>query len=278
MSGSKRDVFSELFGYYASLAEQLRSEARQARLLQNSTAVGTEREEIYRRFLERHVPKTCEVFRGGYVFNLQGDASKQTDVIVTAGGTPRFEMGGGHQAISPLEGTVAVAEIKSTLDKKKLDEALDNFASLPITPDLEKALSPAIKRKNPNWTRDWPYKIVFAFDAKITKDTLVSHVEDYYQNNKVRDECKPNIIHVLEKYAVVRMLPGFTVHEPDGSVAKNQPQEGDYHPFDRESDALMMPFVLESIRQNAFLASQMNWPYYKYGNRIATEILKKLTT
>ena len=56
--------------------------------LNNPTAVGTDREEIYRRFLERHVPKSCEVFRGGYIFNLEGVRSRQIDVIVTAGSTP----------------------------------------------------------------------------------------------------------------------------------------------------------------------------------------------
>ena len=112
------NAFSDLAKYYGALAEQLASEAKQADLLRNPTAVGTDREEVYRRFLERHVPRLCEVFRGGYVFNLEGVRSRQVDVIVTAGTTPRFEMGSGNQAIAPLEGTVAVAEVKSNLNKK----------------------------------------------------------------------------------------------------------------------------------------------------------------
>ena len=138
------NVFLDLANYYGAVAEQLASEAKQAGLLKNPTAVGTDREEVYQRFLERHVPRSCEVFRGGYVFNLEGAKSRQVDVIVTARTTPRFEMGSGNQAIALLEGTVAVAEVKSNLNKQTLYEALDNFSELPVSADLARVLNPSI--------------------------------------------------------------------------------------------------------------------------------------
>ena len=156
------NAFSDLARYYGALAEQLASEAKQADLLRNPTAVGTDREEVYRRFLERHVPRLCEVFRGGYVFNSEGIRSRQIDVIVTFGMTPRFEMGSGNQAIAPLEGTVAVAEVKSNLNKTTLYEALDNFSELPVSAEPGRALNPSVKP--PPLERFWgfPFKIVFA--------------------------------------------------------------------------------------------------------------------
>ena len=172
-----QNVYLELARYYASLAEQLTSEGRQASILENTTAVGTDREEIYRRFLERHLPSTCEVVRGGYVFDLNGNPSKQIDVIVTAGITPRFQMASGNQAIAPLEGTAAIAEVKSKLDKGELLRALENIASVPVLLNPNKALNPQIAGSVPDWTRDWPYKIVFAFDADTGIKTMMEHLQ-----------------------------------------------------------------------------------------------------
>ena len=57
------NAFSKMAEYFNSLVQEITSEARQAGMLQNPTAVGTGREEIFRRLLERHLPDTCEVFR-----------------------------------------------------------------------------------------------------------------------------------------------------------------------------------------------------------------------
>ena len=96
------DAFAKMAEYFESLVQEMKSEARQAGLLQNTTAVGTGREEIFRRLLERHLPDNCEVFRGGYVFNVEGETSRQIDVIATSGPTPRFEILPNLQAIAPV--------------------------------------------------------------------------------------------------------------------------------------------------------------------------------
>ena len=79
------DAFAKMAEYFESLVQEMKSEARQAGLLQNPTAVGTGREEIFRRLLERHLPDNCEVFRGGYVFNVEGETSRQIDVVEPLG-------------------------------------------------------------------------------------------------------------------------------------------------------------------------------------------------
>ena len=129
------DVFDHLKGHYASVADELRSKAEQTALLINPGDVGTDREGVYRAFLERHLPKTCDVFLGGYLFDLSGKSSSQMDVIVTSGNTPRFRMQDGSRHIAPLEGSVAVAEVKSRLDRDSLRDALEKCASIPRMPD-----------------------------------------------------------------------------------------------------------------------------------------------
>ena len=273
-NSSKQNVYLELARYYASVAEQLTSEGRQASLLENTTAVGTDREEIYRRFLERHLPSACEVVRGGYLFDLNGIPSKQIDVMVTAGVAPRFQMASANQAIAPLEGAVAVVEVKSKLDKGELHRALENIASVPTLPNPNKALNPQVAGSVPYWTRDWPYKIVFAFDADTGVATMMEHLNRYIEDNDIPHERRPSIIHVLGKYFIVRIKPGHLVENIDQSLVDSQPQEWSYHTFDWEPDVQALAHILPQIQRNAFLAGQMIWDYDTHGNRVIQQIRK----
>ena len=255
------NAYSDLAKYYRALVEQLASEARQAELLRNPTAVGTDREEIYRRFLERHVPRSCEVFRGGYIFNLEGVRSRQMDVIVTAGSAPRFEMGSGHQAIAPLGGTLAVAEVKSNLNKTTLYEALDNFADLPMNADPSRALNPLVKQPPSERFWDFPFKVVFATSG-VEKTTLYEHLCSYYNGSpNIEHERRPSIIHVLGQYILIRITPDMVTQKPDGSIVQTQTPTGHYRWFDTHSDLSAMLFMFSRIQSNAFFTQQMIWKY-----------------
>lgn len=271
------NVFYELAKYYQAATEQLNSEAKQAKILSNTTAIGTDKEEIYRRFLERHLPKNCDVFRGGYVFDINGNASKQIDVIVTAGPTPRFEMGSGKQAIAPIEGTVAVIEVKSKLNKKELTKTLDLFSSLPRIEENSQQLNPQIKLPK-YWKWDFPYKVLFAYDG-IKKDKLCAYILEYYKENPdIPQECRPSVIQVLGQYAIFRMLPDMIILEPDGKKAEQQPLSGTYRWFNKQSDLLAMAFMFSHVRNNAFLTNHMIVRGYdkSYINQIADVILRCL--
>ena len=225
-----QDVFHRLKAHYASIATELRSVAEEAGLLVNPTAVGTEREEVYRTFLERHLPKMCDVFLGGYLFDLNGNTSSQIDVIVTAGNSPRFRLPSGNRHIAPLEGSIAVAEIKSRLDGDSLKDALDECASIPPMPKQTGIVPPYLKVPKDRW-RDTPYKIIFAYDG-LNANTIYNHITGYYnQHAQIPTARRPNVIHVLGKYMIIRTTPGTTVTNPDGRPDVNQPGIGQYKTF-----------------------------------------------
>ncbi|MCY4408953.1 MAG: hypothetical protein OXC27_00690 [Caldilineaceae bacterium] len=231
------DVFSDLKSYYFQVAQYLVAEAKQASLLANPTGVGTEREEVYRNFLERHLPKTCDVFLGGYVFDMKGNASKQIDVIVTSINTPTFQLSNQTRSIAPLEGTIAVAEIKSKLDRASLRSALENFAAIPRMPDSEGIVPPQIRVPLQRWT-DIPYKIILAYDA-IEKERLSEHIWEFYEvNGHIPLERRPNIIHVLGRYMVVRITPEIQILEPDGTPTAEPIRVGQFRWIYPNSDIL----------------------------------------
>ena len=265
------DVFKDIRGHYVLIAEELRAKAQQASLLSNSTGTGTEREEVYRAFLERHLPKTCDVFLGGYLFDLNGKSSAQLDVIVTVGSTPRFRMAEGDRQIAPLEGSIAIAEIKSRLDKNTLEDALMKCRSIPPMPDSNGILSPILHLPQDRW-RDTPYKIVFAYDG-ISPRTLCSHITAFYNlNPEIPAARKPNLIHVLGKYMVVRTTSHMTVINSDGKPDENQPEVGQFKPFITDPDVSAIGWILNELQQKAFNGSHLLFKYDKWHNQIMERV------
>ena len=270
----KPDVFDHLKYHYAAIAKELSSQASQAGLLTNPTGVGTEREEVYQTFLERHVPKSCDVFLGGYVFDLDGNSSTQIDVIVTSGNTPRFRMSSGNRYIAPLEGTVAAAEIKSRLDKNTLLEALRGCASIPPMPDQKGIMPPFLKIGEDNW-EDTPYKIIFAYDG-IDANTICDYITGFYdQHQHIPLVRRPNLIHVLGKYMIIRTTSGVTVLNSDGQPDTTQPNMGQYYPFFTGSDVSALVWTLNEIQNKAFLGNILLFKYGEWHNRIMERIQRE---
>ncbi len=268
------DAFHKMTEYFQSLVQEITGEARQAGLLKNSTAVGTGREEVFRRLLERHLPDSCEVFRGGYVFNVKGEASKQIDVIATSGVTPRFEILPNLQAIAPLEGTICVGEVKTRLDKESLTKALDNFASLPQLADPGKALNPSIGNVQGHFWWDWPYKVIFAYDG-IDKETIYQYISQYYSERpEVPQECRPSLIYVLGEYILVRLLPEMNIRDVEGSQFSVDRLVGNYRWFDTAADLSAMVYMFTSLQKRAFLAYHMIWNYDKWIDQFVDTFIK----
>ena len=268
------DAFAKMAEYFESLVQEITSEARQAGLLQNPTAIGTGREEIFRRLLERHLPDNCEVFRGGYVFNVKGETSKQIDVIATSGPTPRFEILPNLQAIAPLEGTICVGEVKTKLDKARFYEALENFASLPLITDPHKALNTSIKNMEKEFWWDWPYKVIFAYDG-IDKEILHRHMSEFYNERpEVPHHCRPSLIHVLGQYIIVRRLLGMGIRNVYGGASSEiDTPVGEYFPLVTGADLAAMALMFSQLQQRAFLAYHMIWPYGQWIDQLMDKFI-----
>ena len=272
------DAFAKMAEYFDSLVQEMKSEARQAGLLQNPTAVGTGREEIFRRLLERHLPDNCEVFRGGYVFNVEGETSRQIDVIATSGPTPRFEILPNLQAIAPLEGTICVGEVKTKLDRAELHKALENFASLPQITDPAKALNPNIGNVGEEFWWDWPYKVIFAYTA-IDKETLYRHIFEFYDKRpEIPLQRRPSLIHVLGEYIIVRRLPGMGLRNVEGGASSeiNTPVGG-YFLLVIGADLAAMALMFSQLQQRAFLAYHMIWHYDRWIDRLMDKFIGRET-
>jgi hypothetical protein len=115
----------------ANEAERLAAAFRQ-KLIPHAGEFGRAREEIVREFLRQQLPKRFGVGTG-FVIDVHGNVSKQTDVIVyDSQACPVFSSAGGAQ-LFPCEGVVCVGQIKSNVKSKaEYHDALMNLQSVKI--------------------------------------------------------------------------------------------------------------------------------------------------
>ena len=265
------DVYHDLARHFEKIAAELSSQAGQSGILSNSTGVGTDREEIYRAFLERHLPKACDAFLGGYVFDMEGNRSKQMDIIVTAGATPRFLIADEARHIAPLEGTIATVESKSNLNGDELRDSLEKCASIPSMPNKDGIVFPILRVPEAEWV-DIPFKIIVAYDGN-SKENILHNINEYYrENDDIPLFRRPNLIHVIGKYFIIRMTDTLQVVNSEGNTHPNQPDTGLYCWFDRNPDAMAIAHTLSSIQLNAFLTNFLKYNFHNWLNQISSRI------
>lgn len=215
----QKDFFERLKRYYGSVGKVLKGQSELASIFPNSSDVGLSREWIYARFLQNHLPHACRVDLGGFLFNLDGAESKQLDVIITSDICPQFNfhnVGGFGKTFSCVEGTLAVACLKSNLDTAQLEDALNNIASIPKHEDLGTRANPLALIKN---YENWPYKIVYASKG-ISRELLAERLEEFYtRNSNIPFSRRPDIIHVCGEYVFIKLGPeGGTTR--DGTIVQ----------------------------------------------------------
>lgn len=94
---------------------------------------------------------------------MAGDESRQIDVVVTST-SPFDDLHNKDRAgktFACVDGTVAVALLKSFLDATELSDALENLASSPEKQPIYGRMNPLLSLQ-PEEYDDWPFKIIYA--------------------------------------------------------------------------------------------------------------------
>jgi hypothetical protein len=250
-----KPFFDRLRKYYADVGKVLRGEADAASVFPNTTDIGMSREKVYAEFLRQHAPSKCNVVYGGFLFDEEGAESKQVDVIVTTDTCPQFNFhnrDGQGKTFACVEGTLAVASIKSSLTKAELNDALDNIASIPETRPLAGRIPPNLRIHG---YEDWPYKIVYA-PTGLAADTILAHVYEYYrQNSTIPDHRRPNIIHVAGAYFIHRAQGNEML---DGARAL---QRGEFAIVGGSPETQAIAWTLKEIQSRASASTFISFRY-----------------
>jgi len=251
-----KQFYERLKAYYSKVGAVLRGEADAASIFPNTTDIGTSRERVYKEFLRTHLPSCCNVFFGGFIFNLDGDESKQVDLLVTSDICPQFNFAnpqGQGKTFACVEGLLAAVSIKSTLNSAELIDSLENIASLPTKSELGNRVMPLLTI--PSY-EDWPFKVIYASDG-ISLANLLHTLEQYYQSNpQVPVTSRPNLIHVAGKYNVVKIGKG-NGRTRDGTVLA----EHTFHAQPDQTDVFALAYAVQNIQKNAAAARHVLFTY-----------------
>jgi hypothetical protein len=251
--------FNRLKEYFTNVGSVLKGQADVASIFPNAIDVGTSRERIYAEILRLHVPQSCKVSFGGFLFDFEGNESKQIDLIVLNDTSPQFNFhnpDGKGKSFACINGCVAVASIKSTLDSTQLINALENIASLPDKVPLKEGMyNPLINITG--WYEDWPYKVIYSSDG-VSMATALQTINSFYKDNRdVPYNKRPNIIHVCGNYNIIRA--GKNVMTRSGKAI----EENSFHGQPDPSDSYALLYTILHIQEIVLASRQI---YYKYGD------------
>ncbi len=246
--------FARLKKYFASVGKVLRGDAEAASIFPDTYDKGLSRERAYIESLKRHVPSSCNVFLGGFLFDLKGHESKQIDVIITNDLCPRFDFPPAEgKSFACVDGTIAVASIKSKLDSCHLKEALSNLASIPEKEPLADRLPPGLIIEG-YW--DWPFKIIFATQSASGESVAAALAAFYNEHSSIPPSHRPNLIHVAGQYNIIRANREF-----HSTRAGTELPEHSFHFQSDKSDAFALFYALSQIQQIGLASRYLNYRY-----------------
>jgi|AntAceMinimDraft_17_1070374.scaffolds.fasta_scaffold01077_13 hypothetical protein len=238
-----KPFFDRLKTYFLQVGKVLQGQAESASIFPNPTDIGVSRERVYAEFLRQHLPLSCHVCFGGFLFDQDGNESRQIDLIITNDSSLRFDLhnpDGAGKSFACIDGCVAVVSLKSNLTTSELKDALENLASLPEKQPIEGRQNPLIRVGNYG---DWPFKIIYASrGAQLV--TILRALDGFYQEHpEIPHARQPNLIHVAGGYSVVRV--GKNAKTRDGTDIP----ENSFHGHADPTDVFALYWAVSNIQK-----------------------------
>jgi len=170
--------------------------------------MGAGAESVVRRFLQSVLPSRYSV-GSGFIRDADGGRSHQMDVVINDElifGSFPYDNG---KNLYLAESVAAVIQVKSRIDPRGLNAALDNLASamslkkrtargeMRIMSEFDKAAAQIIRC------------YVFAFDCRVKLQTLREAFKAYYVKNPTASEAQARSVSILNVGSIVNFPPGY---------------------------------------------------------------------
>lgn len=260
-------VFERLLSYFQSHADKLETVVEGTKIFGNKGDAGIAREDELAKFLKIHIPKRCNIVKGGFVFDYQGAESKQIDLIITNDATLQFLDSSTEKSFNSIEGCDSVISVKTFLDKDTLIDSIDNLASVPPPSNIQVSSQVSNPEK---MMGQLPQKIVFAYGG-LSHQTIYGHLAAYLMETKLPLEKAPNMIIVNNSFYIE--LTGVEgVPLVDGSTMKPNAYGLWVKEENRYQGALALVHLLVRIQHILTLSPYLiiGWEPYLKGMALAS--------
>ena len=259
--------YERLHGYFNSVGEALKVDSDIAAIFPNGSDKGAAREQLFAQVLKDHLPSSCNIKLGGFVFNLEGDESKQMDIIISNSNSVQFDAlntDSGGKSFNCIEGCLAVVSMKSKLDKKELFESLENLASLPEKRPLDDRN--VIGRPILNFD-DFPYKVIVA-SSGIAPETIEKHLNAFYQDNPdVPLSRRPNLVYVAGQCNIIRAMTGASRLRNGEEIPI-----GDFYLETVSPNVFGIGRIVSGVQAIALACQFINYQYFDLINQLPGEL------
>jgi hypothetical protein len=256
-----KPFFDRLRNYLEAVGRVLAGQASVASVFANPTDIGTSRERVYAEVLRQHVPSSCNVFLGGFLFGADGSESRQLDIMVTVDRALQFNFqnsDGGGRAFASVDGCIGVVSVKSYLSTSELHDALANIASIPEALPLGGRVNPSYRFDDYD---DWPFKVVYASEGMSSSTALSAVYEFYAAHPEIPNGRRPHVIHVAGSYVIFRA-------RADYQLAHGILPRGGFATVTDNADVNALMLVFKSLQINAQNASQVVFNYHHLMERL----------
>lgn len=160
-----------LLAHMSAVEEQLLATSKIPANSGHSLHKGTPREAFIREFLEAHLPSTLAIGTGEIINSESSpnSARRQFDIVIYKRNLPKLDFGGGVSGFL-VESVIATIEVKSTLDKAGMEQA------------ITAAYQAKKLKKNEQWSFSSGYippailNFVVAYDGPQQMDTVLGWI------------------------------------------------------------------------------------------------------
>ena len=260
---TRQSIFTQAAKKLRADFEELRSTVPHAGLK------GSEGEQLIRRFLDDHLPQRFRA-GAGFIIDHEDHVSKQTDVIIyDALHCPTYRASE-TAGIYPSDNVAAVVEVKSVLDKQRLQEAAENIAAAKA---LKKTPAPEL----PFLVQTETLGCVFAFESPLSLPTLGQHYADILRAAGGLQGRHIDVIAVLDRglITLTAKVPGVPFWGPMYLQGPGGPQAEGTHlgtgatEFGQATLDAFLRFVLPHL---IHFRGLVDHPGFKWGSMSSGEV------
>jgi hypothetical protein len=206
-----KKIFDEVSNKMISDLEMVRA------TLNHPGIKGNSAEDSFREFLKNYLPKNLDVSTG-IIVDANNNSSKQLDVIISDSiKTPIFYEKNGSRVI-PVECVYSVIEVKTTLNKKELNNAFENMKSVRMLKksaffEQTSPITYVHKLYGKEWENLWPINyFIFAYDS-IDPGKLLKEIESKHKKEKCPLHSRIDTVCILNAGVISNMS-----HKVEGQI------------------------------------------------------------
>jgi hypothetical protein len=180
---SKAEI--SLFNYVNSIEDRLKSDFKVSKSFGHSMNQGSIREHFIREFLNEHFSEKF-AFGVGEIINAYskcGEIRNQFDIVMYEKNYPKLRIGGITAFLA--ESVIATLEIKSSLTKKRLEQAIESSRKVK---DLQMNF---IEISQCGHTPPKILNYLLAYECRSSMSTLFKWIREIYQTKGIADIIDP---------------------------------------------------------------------------------------